>query len=76
MLLDTGKCARDSRFYFTEDELSPGAVSQGRHQPPDAYRRLLVWTDGLLERVTLDVLHHRPGVGHGRVEPPLCGRLG
>ena len=30
VLLGTGKCARDSWFYFTEDELSPGAARVGR----------------------------------------------
>ena len=29
LLLGTGKCARNSWFYFTEDELSPGAVRLG-----------------------------------------------
>jgi len=32
VLLGTGKCARDSWFYFTEDELSPGAARVGRYK--------------------------------------------
>jgi len=32
LLLGTGKCARDSWFYFTEDELSPGAARVGHYK--------------------------------------------
>jgi arylsulfatase A-like enzyme len=32
VLLGTGKCARDSWFYFTEDELTPGAVRVGNYK--------------------------------------------
>ncbi|MGE4300631.1 MAG: arylsulfatase [Victivallaceae bacterium] len=32
LLLGTGKCARDSWFYFTEDELSPGAIRVGNYK--------------------------------------------
>ncbi len=32
MLLGTGKCARNEWFYFTEDELSPGAARVGHYK--------------------------------------------
>jgi arylsulfatase A-like enzyme len=32
VLFGTGKCARDSWFYFTEDELSPGAARVGHYK--------------------------------------------
>jgi arylsulfatase A-like enzyme len=32
VLLGTGKCARDSWFYFTEDELTPGAARVGNYK--------------------------------------------
>jgi arylsulfatase A-like enzyme len=32
VLLGTGKCARNSWFYFTEDELTPGAVRAGHYK--------------------------------------------
>jgi len=32
LLLGTGKCARNSWFYFTEDELSPGAVRMDNYK--------------------------------------------
>jgi arylsulfatase len=32
VLFGTGKCARDSWFYFTENELSPGAVRVGNYK--------------------------------------------
>jgi arylsulfatase A-like enzyme len=32
VLLGTGKCARNSWFYFTEDELMPGAVRVGNYK--------------------------------------------
>ena len=32
VLLGTGKCARDSWFYFTEDELTPGAARVGHYK--------------------------------------------
>jgi arylsulfatase A-like enzyme len=32
VLLGTGKCARNSWFYFTEDELSPGAARVGHYK--------------------------------------------
>jgi arylsulfatase A-like enzyme len=32
VLRGTGKCARDSWFYFTEDELTPGAVRVGNYK--------------------------------------------
>jgi arylsulfatase A-like enzyme len=32
VLFDTGKCARDSWFYFTEDELTPGAARVGHYK--------------------------------------------
>jgi len=32
VLFGTGKCARDSWFYFTEDELSPGAARVGNYK--------------------------------------------
>jgi len=32
LLLGTGKCARNAWFYFTEDELTPGAVRYGNYK--------------------------------------------
>jgi arylsulfatase A-like enzyme len=32
LLFDTGKCARNTWFYFTEDELMPGAVRLGNYK--------------------------------------------
>jgi arylsulfatase len=32
VLFGTGKCARDSWFYFTENELSPGAARVGNYK--------------------------------------------
>jgi arylsulfatase A-like enzyme len=32
VLLGTGKCSRDSWFYFTEDELTPGAARVGNYK--------------------------------------------